>query len=79
MQTIESPIPGYVHNPAPLRYPTRADWPTAGTRGTIRGRPVKLLKIYFDFYAEFESGPYSTLRADLQEFIPDERPNHATP
>lgn len=84
MQTIESPIPGYRHNPAPDRYPTRADWPTPGTHGTLKGRPVKLLEIYFAYYALFKTGPYSVMRADLQDFIPDatqpeERPDHATP
>lgn len=79
MQPIESPIPGYKPNPAPLRYPTRADWPTPGTQGTIRGRPVRLMEIYFLYYALFQTGPYSTMRADLQEFIPDERPTDETP
>lgn len=67
----DSPIPGYKHNAAPLRYSTRESWPAPGTRGAINGRPVTLLKIYFDFYAEFQSGPYSFLRADLQTFIPE--------
>lgn len=71
MQAINSPIPGYVHDPRPDRYPTRESWPAPGTRGAINGRPVTLLKIYFDFYAEFQSGPYSFLRADLQTFIPE--------
>ena len=60
--------PGYVPVHGPLRYPTRADWPAPGTRGTINGRPVQLMEIYFDFYALFQTGPYSTMRADLQSF-----------
>lgn len=68
MQAIESPIPGFVPVHGPLRYPTRADWPTPGATGTINGRPVQLMEIYFDFYALFQSGRYSTMRADLQAF-----------
>ena len=63
------PAPGYVHDPRPDRYPTRESWPAPGTRGTLRGRPVQLLEIYFQYYALFQTGPYSIMRADLQEFI----------
>ena len=63
------PAPGYVHDPRPDRYPTRESWPAPGTRGTIKGRPVKLMEIYFQYYALFQTGPYSTMRADLQDFI----------
>ena len=77
-------IPGYRHNPAPDRYPTRADWPTPGTRGTLNGRPVKLMTVWHAYRALFQTGPYSTCNANLQHFIPDatqpeERPDHATP
>lgn len=65
------PAPGYVHNPAPDRYPTRADWPTHGTHGTHKGRPVQLLEVYFAYRALFKTGPYSTMLADLQHFIPE--------
>jgi hypothetical protein len=69
---IDSPIPGYVHNPAPDRYPTRADWPKPGAKGTYKGRPVQLKEIYFQYYALFKTGPYSVMRANLQDFIPCE-------
>lgn len=62
------PAPGYVAVHGPKRYPTRADWPAPGATGTINGRPVQLMQIYFDFYALFQSGRYSTMRADLQSF-----------
>lgn len=62
------PAPGYVAVHGPKRYPTRASWPAPGTTGTINGRPVQLMQIYFDFYALFQSGRYSTMRADLQAF-----------
>ena len=77
MQT--SPIPGYRHNPAPDRYPTRADWPTRGTHGTLNGRPVKLMTVWHAYRALFQTGPYSTCNADLQQFIPDERSTDETP
>ena len=71
--TIETrPAPGFKPNQAPDRYPTRADWPALGTHGTHKGRPVQLLEIYFQWYALFKTGPYSTMRADLQQFIPDQ-------
>lgn len=63
------PAPGYVHDPRPDRYPTRESWPAPGARGHVRGRPVQLMEIYFQYYALFQTGPYSTMRADLQEFI----------
>lgn len=69
LPTIETkPAPGFVAQHGPLRYPTRADWPAIGSTGTINGRPAKLTQIYFDFYAEFQTGPYSMARADLQAF-----------
>ena len=59
MLTFETrDAPGFVPVHGPLRYPTRADWPKPGTRGTINGRPVQLMEIYFDFYALFQTGPY---------------------
>ena len=71
--TIETkPAPGYVHNPRPDRYPTRADWPRPGTTGHHKGRPVQLIEVYFQYRALFKTGPYSTMAADLQEFIPCE-------
>lgn len=75
---IESPIPGYKHDPTPDRYPTRADWPKLGTYGTYKGRPVKLMDIYFEYYALFKTGPYSVMRGNLQKFILNERPDDAT-
>jgi hypothetical protein len=68
----ESPIPGYAHNPTPDRYPTRADWPKPGTKGTYKGRPVQLMTVYHAYRAVFQTGPYSTMAANLQEFIPCE-------
>lgn len=69
LPTIETrDAPGFVPVHGPLRYPTRADWPAKGATGTINGRPVQLMEIYFDFYALFQSGRYSTMRADLQSF-----------
>ena len=65
----ESPIPGYKHNPRPDRYPTRESWPRPGTRGHYKGKPVQLMEIYFAYYALFKTGPYSVMRADLQEFV----------
>lgn len=65
----ESPIPGYQHNPTPDRYPTRADWPRPGTHGHHKGRPVVLKEIYFQYYALFKTGPYSVMRASLQDFV----------
>ena len=69
MLPIKSPIPGYVHDPRPDRYPTRESWPAPGARGHVRGRSVQLMQIYFQYYALFQTGPYSTMRADLQDFI----------
>jgi hypothetical protein len=65
---IDSLIPGYTHNPAPDRYPTRADWPLPGARGTIRGRPVVLMTVWHAYRALFQTGPYSTMAANLQDF-----------
>lgn len=76
LATIETrPAPGYVHNPAPDRYPTRADWPAPGTRGTLNGRPVQLMEIYFAYRALFQTGPYSTCAANLQHFIANQPEN----
>ena len=61
--------PGYTPKSAPDRYPTRESWPAPGARGHVRGRPVQLMEIYFQYYALFQTGPYSVMRADLQEFI----------
>jgi hypothetical protein len=66
---IESPIPGYTHNPNPDRYPTRADWPKPGTRGHYKGKPVVLMDIWHAYRAVFKTGPYSTMAANLQDFI----------
>jgi hypothetical protein len=66
---IESPIPGYKHDPRPDRYPTRESWPRPGTHGHHKGRPVQLMEIYFAYYALFKTGPYSVMRADLQDFV----------
>lgn len=65
----ESPIPGYKHDPRPDRYPTRESWPRPGAKGTHNGRPVQLKEIYFQYYALFKTGPYSTMAANLQDFI----------
>ena len=65
---IESPIPGYKHNPTPDRYPTRADWPKPGTKGTYKGKPVELMEIYFAYRALFKTGPSSVMAANLQDF-----------
>lgn len=64
----ESPIPGYVHNPRPDRYPTRESWPRPGTHGHHKGRPVTLLTIWHAYRAVFQTGPYSTMAANLQDF-----------
>ena len=69
---IESPILGYTHDPRPDRYPTRESWPKLGAKGTYKGRPVQLKEIYFQYYALFKTGPYSVMRANLQDFIPCE-------
>ena len=68
----ESPIPGYKHDPRPDRYPTRADWPKPGAKGTHNGRPVVLMDIWHAYRAVFKTGPYSTMAANLQDFIPCE-------
>lgn len=65
----ESPIPGYKHDPRPDRYPTRESWPRPGTHGHYKGKPVQLMEIYFAYYALFKTGPYSVMRADLQDFV----------
>jgi hypothetical protein len=65
----ESPIPGYKHDPRPDRYPTRADWPRPGTHGHHKGRPVQLMDVYHAYRALFRTGPYSTMAADLQDFV----------
>ena len=75
----ESPIPGYKHNPRPDRYPTRESWPKPGARGHHKGRPVQLMEIYFQYYALFKTGPYSVMRADLQEFVVWPFPDAAGP
>ena len=67
----DSPIPGFKPHATPDRYPTRESWPAPGTRGTHKGRPVTLMTIYFQYYALFQTGPYSAMRADLQLFIPE--------
>jgi hypothetical protein len=73
LATIENrPVPGYVHNPLPDRYPTRESWPKIGTKGTHKGRPVELMDIWHAYRAVFKTGPYSTMAADLQDFIPCE-------
>jgi hypothetical protein len=73
LATIENrPVPGYVHNPLPDRYPTRKSWPKIGTKGTHKGRPVELMDIWHAYRAVFKTGPYSTMAADLQDFIPCE-------
>jgi hypothetical protein len=59
---------GYKPAAAPDRYPTRESWPKPGTTGTHKGRPVQLLEIYFQWYALFKTGPYSVMRANLQDF-----------
>ena len=69
---IKSPIPGYTHDPRPDRYPTRESWPRPGTRGRHKGRPVQLMEIYHAYRAVFKTGPYSVMRANLQDFIPCE-------
>ena len=61
---------GYKHSLTPDRYPTRESWPAPGTHGTHKGRPVQLMEIYFQWYALFKTGPYSVMRANLQDFIP---------
>ena len=76
---IESPIPGYKHNPRPDRYPTRADWPRPGTHGHHKGRPVQLMEIYHAYRAVFKTGPYSTMAADLQDFVVWPFPDAAGP
>ena len=76
---IESPIPGYKHNPRPDRYPTRESWPRPGTRGHYKGKPVQLKEIYFQYYALFKTGPYSVMRADLQDFVVWPFPDAACP
>jgi hypothetical protein len=76
---IESPIPGYKHNPRPDRYATRADWPRPGAKGHHKGRPVQLMEIYHAYRAVFKTGPYSTMAADLQDFVVWPFPDAAGP
>ena len=64
-----APALGYAHNPNPDRYATRDSWPMPGTRGHHNGRPVTLITVYHAHWALFQSGPYSTLAADLQGFV----------
>ena len=64
----KSPIPGLKPRTTPDRYPTRESWPAPGARGHHRGRPVELMEIYFAYYALFKTGPYSVMRANLQDF-----------
>jgi len=71
LPTIESPIPGYVHDPTPDRYPTRDTWPAPGARGMLNGRPVQLMTVWHAYRALFQTGPYSTCNANLQHFIPE--------
>lgn len=66
---IESPIPGFKPKTTPDRYPTRGSWPRPGTTGHHKGRPVQLIEVYFQHYALFKTGPYSTMAADLQDFV----------
>ena len=63
------PAPGFKPRSEPDRYPTRESWPAPGARGHVRGRPVQLMEIYFQYYALFQTGPYSVMRANLQDFI----------
>lgn len=60
------------------RYPTRETWPAPGTRGTHKGRQVELVEIYFQWYALFKTGPYSVMRANLQDFIPEDQHEKAS-
>lgn len=60
---------GFRPRATPDRYPTQADWPRKGTIGHHKGRPVELMEIYFQYYALFKTGPYSVMRANLQDFI----------
>lgn len=62
-------IPGYKPRTTPDRYPTRADWPREGVTGHHKGRPVKLMTIWHQYRALFQTGPYSTMNADLQDFV----------
>jgi hypothetical protein len=75
----ESPIPGYKHDPWPDRYPTRETWPRPGARGHYKGKPVQLMEIYFQYYALFKTGPYSTMTANLQDFVVWPFPDAAGP
>lgn len=60
---------GYKPRATPDRYPTRADWPREGVTGHHKGRPVKLMTIWHQYRALFQTGPYSTMSADLQDFV----------
>lgn len=66
------PAPGYKHDPRPDRYPTRDTWPKPGTTGTHKGRQVTLMTVWHQYRALFQTGPYSTMAANLQDFIPCE-------
>ena len=74
MIIYHQPAPGYVHNPEPDRYPTRADWPRPGTVGHHKGRLVTLLTVWHQYYATFQTGHASTMRANLQDFIVEGEP-----
>ena len=76
---MDSPIPGYKPRATPDRYPTRADWPKPGAKGHYKGKPAQLMEIYFQYYALFKTGPYSVMRADLQEFVVWPFPDAAGP
>jgi hypothetical protein len=58
-----------MNDTTPDRYPTRESWPAPGTKGTHNGRPVTLMTVWHAHYALFQTGPYSTMNADLQDFI----------
>lgn len=62
-------IPGYKPRTTPDRYPDRASWPREGVTGHHKGRPVKLMTIWHQYRALFQTGPYSTMNADLQDFV----------
>jgi hypothetical protein len=66
---MNSPIPGFKPKTTPDRYPTRETWPRPGVYGHHKGRPVQLMEIYFQHRALFKTGPYSTMAADLQDFV----------
>ena len=70
------PAPGYIHDPRPDRYPTRADWPRPGTTGHHVKRPgesIVLRQIWHGYYATFQDG-YTMRSFDLQDFIVEGEP-----